>query len=50
LFSTVVARNGMHSFSYLLDKPVEYKEAPDLFCLDLFKYFDLDRIAAISRK
>jgi dienelactone hydrolase len=50
LFSTVVARNGMHSFSHLLDKPIEYKDAPDLFCLDLFKYFDLDRISVISRK
>jgi dienelactone hydrolase len=48
LFSTVVVRNGMNSFSHLLEKPVEYAEAPDLFCLDLFKYFDLDRLAAIA--
>jgi hypothetical protein len=27
---------------------VQYRTAPDLFCLDLFKYFDVDRLAAIA--
>jgi hypothetical protein len=31
-----------------LDKPVSYREAPDLFCLDLYKYFDLDRLEALA--
>ena len=48
LFSQVTSRNGMRSFSYLLDKPVEYSDAPDLFCLDLFRYFDIDRISALA--
>jgi dienelactone hydrolase len=48
LFSQVVARNGMRSFSYLLEKPVEYSAAPDLFCLDLFRDFDIDRISALA--
>ncbi len=47
LFSVVV-HNGMPSLAYLVEKPVEYGEAPDLFCLDLFKYFDLDRVSAIG--
>jgi hypothetical protein len=38
----------MSSFRYLLDAPVHYRTAPDLFCLDLFKYFDVDRLAAIA--
>ena len=48
LFSTITVRDGMSSFSYLLDKPVSSWSAPELFCLDLFKYFDLDRLAAIA--
>ncbi len=52
LFSEMAARAGMESLRYLLDAPVSYYDgqvvAPDLFCLDLFKDFDLDRLAAIS--
>jgi dienelactone hydrolase len=48
LFSGVYARGGMSGFRYLLDAPVPYRTAPDLFCLDLFKYFDLDRLAAMA--
>jgi hypothetical protein len=48
LFSEVVVRGGVRSLSYLLDKPVEYEEAPELFCLDLFKFFDIDRLAAVA--
>jgi dienelactone hydrolase len=48
LFSPVVIRDGMRSFQYLLDKPVAYQAAPDLFCLDLYKEFDVDYLAALS--
>jgi dienelactone hydrolase len=48
LFSEVVVHGGMPSFSYLLKKPVKYFKAPDLFCLDLYKYFDLDRLALLA--
>ena len=41
-FSEPVARNGMASLRHLLDAPVEYQAAPDLFCLDLLKEFDLE--------
>ena len=33
----------------LLDAPVTYEAAPDLFCLDLYKEFDLDRLAALAK-
>ena len=38
----------MTSLNYLLDTPVPYRSAPDLFCLDLYKYFDIDRLAALA--
>jgi len=49
LFSQVEVHGGMHSLSYLLEEPVEFKDAPDLFCLDLYKEFDLDRLAALAK-
>ncbi|NWG13827.1 MAG: acetylxylan esterase [Acidobacteria bacterium] len=48
LYSDVGVRDGIKSLAYLLEKPVEFAEAPELFCLDLFKCFDLDRIAALA--
>jgi hypothetical protein len=48
LFSVVSSENAMPSLRYLLDTPVPYRAAPDLFCLDLYKYFDIDRLAAIA--
>ena len=38
----------MHSLSHLLDAPVAYRDAPDLFCLDLYKDFDLDRLEPLA--
>jgi len=49
LFSEVVVRNGMNSLRYLVDKPVNFHEAADLFCLDLYKTTDLDRLTALSK-
>ncbi len=49
LFSEVVVRDGMRSLQYVLDAPVEFHEAPDLFCLDLYKDFDLDWLALIAQ-
>ncbi|MGH9327286.1 MAG: hypothetical protein ACRD2B_11480 [Terriglobia bacterium] len=48
LFSEVVTRDGMRSLSFLLNKPVTFERAPDLFCLDLYKDFDLDTLAAMA--
>ncbi len=48
LFAEIVIRDGMASLSYLLEKPMEYHEAAELFCLDLYKEFDLDRLEAIA--
>ncbi len=48
LYSDVCIHEGVPSLGYLLEKPVQYSEAPELFCLDLFKEFDLDRLALIA--
>jgi hypothetical protein len=47
-FSVITSRHAMNSLSYLLDTPVAFRSAPDLFCLDLYKYFDIDSITAIA--
>jgi hypothetical protein len=38
----------MPSLRYLIDKPAKYEDTPDLFCLDLYKFTDLDRLAALA--
>jgi hypothetical protein len=48
MFSELAIRNGIESLAYVLQKPVEYAEAPELFCLDLLRVTDLDRLAALS--
>jgi hypothetical protein len=49
LFSDVVVREGMESLRHLLDKPVEYQAAPDLFCLGLYPEFDVARLEKMRR-
>jgi len=33
---------------YLLDTPVKSESGPDIFCLDLFKAFDIDQLAMLA--
>jgi hypothetical protein len=47
-FSRIVSRNAMKSLAYLVDTPVPYRSAPELFCLDLYKDFDLDSLGALA--
>ena len=48
LFSAIFIHGGMHSFAYLLDQPIHYDAAPDLFCLDLYKNFDIDQLEHLA--
>jgi hypothetical protein len=48
LFSDIVVRDGIHSLSYALELPVDLDQAPELFCLDLYKYFDIDSLQALA--
>lgn len=48
LFSDIVSRHAMKSLAYLIDKPVPFRSAPELFCLDLYKDFDISSLSAIA--
>jgi hypothetical protein len=48
MFARIESHHTMESLAYLLNKPVPLRSAPDLFCLDLYKYFDLDRLSALA--
>jgi catechol 2,3-dioxygenase-like lactoylglutathione lyase family enzyme len=48
LFAKVIVHEGISSLGFLLEKPVAFHEAPELFCLDLYKKFDVDRLALIA--
>jgi len=50
LFREVAIHEGMPSLDYLLEKPVRPDEAPELFCLDLYKEFDLSDLIALRKK
>ncbi|HWB98283.1 MAG TPA: hypothetical protein VG672_16335 [Bryobacteraceae bacterium] len=49
LYTEVVSRNGIRSLGELLERPVPYQEAPELFCLDLYREFDVDALIALGR-
>jgi hypothetical protein len=48
LFAQVTVRNGLRSLGDSLDQAIPYKQAPELFCLDLLKNFDLDSLSALG--
>lgn len=48
IFSEARSNAVMESLGFLLDAPVPYRSAADLFCLDLYKYFDIDRLTAVA--
>jgi hypothetical protein len=48
LFSEQVSRQAMSSLGFLLDAPVIFRAAPELFCLDLYKDFDIDLLIALA--
>jgi hypothetical protein len=47
-FSVITNRNAMDSLAYLIDAKVPYRSAPELFCLDLYKNFDIDSLTAMA--
>ena len=47
-FSLVTSANGMKTLRYLIDTPVPFRSAPELFCLDLYRYFDIDTLEALA--
>jgi dienelactone hydrolase len=49
LFSQVTVREGLESWSKVFDLPIRYLDAPELFCLELYRYFDVDRLTALAK-
>lgn len=47
-FSGLAVEEGIATLRHLLDTPVLHPEAPELFCFDLYRRFDLDRLEAIA--
>ncbi|MGI8746397.1 MAG: alpha/beta hydrolase family protein [Bryobacteraceae bacterium] len=47
-YSSVSIRDGLHSWSEVFSKPVRYQDAPELFCLDLYRRFDLADLRAMA--
>ncbi len=47
-FTRIESRQWMGSLDYLLKNSVPFRSAPELFCLDLFKDFDLDRLSLVA--
>ena len=47
-FSEVVAHRGLESWSEIFSRPIPYQRAPELFCLDLYRYFDLSQLRALA--
>jgi dienelactone hydrolase len=47
-YTDVSIREGIPTFGRLVDDPVPYEAAPDIFCLDLYKEFDLPRLAVLA--
>ncbi|PYU01250.1 MAG: hypothetical protein DMG38_04335 [Acidobacteria bacterium] len=48
IFSNVAVHEGILSLDYLLQVPVTFQNAPELFCLDLYKEFDIDHLSAMA--
>ena len=48
LYDAISIAEGIPSLGYLLAKPVEYDDAPELFCLDLYRQFDIEQLVAVA--
>jgi len=48
LFSNLSIHQGAPTLRHILDKPVQFSDAPELFCLDLLKGFDFDQLQALA--
>jgi dienelactone hydrolase len=48
LFASLDARHSIPSLGYVFEHPLKYNEVPELMCLDLFRDFDFDTLAALA--
>jgi hypothetical protein len=50
MFAMVENHAAIGSLSELFRAGVKVRSAPELFCLDLYRYFDLDRLALFQHR
>ena len=48
LFASLEIQHSIPSFGYVLEHPLKYSDVPELMCLDLFRNFDFDALAALA--
>jgi len=48
IFSEIALHKGLSSWSEIFSRPVPYQDAPELFCLDLYRRFDLAQLRAMA--
>jgi dienelactone hydrolase len=48
VFSNLASQHAMKSLDYLIDKPVPFRSAPELFCLDLYRDFSLESLGKLA--
>ena len=48
VFGSISIHKGLRSLTDLLVESVKSNEVPDVFCLDLYKDFDLDMLKAMA--
>ncbi|HET7215066.1 MAG TPA: acetylxylan esterase [Terriglobia bacterium] len=48
IFASIESHGSIASLDDLLKRGVPFRAAPELFCLDLYKYFDMDRLALMA--
>ena len=47
-FSEVVSRGGFETLEEILDEPIRHLDAPDLFCFELLRLFEVGWLAALN--
>jgi len=47
-FKRVESHRSMGTLDYLLKDSIPFRSAPELFCLDLYRYFDLDSLSLLA--
>ena len=48
LFAAIVSDDAIDSLGSLMEGPLLFRSAPELFCLDLYKYFDIDVFTSMA--
>jgi dienelactone hydrolase len=48
LFAAIVSDDAIDSLGSLMEGPLLFRSAPELFCLDLYKYFDIDLFTSMA--